>query len=293
MSGLITTAENPSFNYSERVKELKERVADYKKKISFTDKTDLSLIGYKTAHADCKNKMIALPSWILLKYEDIPARFLIDDVNDPRLFNESFLDEFAAWIDEKLKDSGLFLRRPDSSTGLLQKLILLLRDRDLFEKSKDFILGHELGHMVYNNERKFSLGVITAGIIALCLSLLAIPFLNLFVGLIGAGIAIVILSAGIRRLPSLSPVEQEKQADCEALSKLKDARGGIYYFDTELKVNQRLHSLGEPDFDANGNRLHNTTHPALTDRLDYLSRWQKEWPQAKAPKPTLLPTRSL
>jgi hypothetical protein len=74
---------------------------------------------------------------------------------------------------------------------------------------------------------------------------------------------------------ALSPIEQEKQADREALTMLRDVRGGIYYFETELMVNRRLHALGESDFDDKGNRLHYTTHPALTDRVDYLRRWQK------------------
>lgn len=294
MSSLTITSINSSFNFVERVKEIKEKVSDFKKKNSFADRTNLSLIGYKTAHADCKTKTIALPSWVLLKHEDIPSRFLIDDVNDPRLFNERFLDEFADWINEKLKDSDLFMGRPDSSTGLLQKLILLLRDPDLFEKSKDFILGHELGHMLYNNERKLFLGVITVGIIALCLSLLAIPFVNLAIGLIGATIAIVIVAAGFSRLPSLPPIEQEKQADRESFAMLGDVRGGIYYFETELMVNRRLHSLEESSkFDEKGNHRHYTTHPRLTDRVAYLHAWQEQGPQFKAQKPAVLQSRQL
>src|SRR6267154_3472703 len=98
----VTTKNNfnSPFDCQTRVKELNEKLQDSKQKMSLTSKIDLSLIGFKPAQANITDKIVELPSWFLFKYDDIPPRFIINDINDPRLVNDQFLNEFAAWINE-------------------------------------------------------------------------------------------------------------------------------------------------------------------------------------------------
>src|SRR5579862_5810098 len=139
---------SPPFDGPQRVKELEDKVADFKRRMSITSKTDLAFLGFGDYAVNYKG-IIKLPTWYLLKYEDIPSRFLIHDINDSRLSDEHFLQEFSDWINVQLTASGLSSVCRSSKPIDLQRLILLLRDRDLFEKNKDFSIAHELGHIAY------------------------------------------------------------------------------------------------------------------------------------------------
>lgn len=277
---------NPTFNGPQRVKELEDKVADFKRRMSITTKTDLGFLGFEdNGSANYGKRMIKLPTWYLLKYEEIPSRFLIHDINDPRLLDERFLEGFSDWINDKLTEGGLSSICRSSKPSDIQRLILLLRDRDLFEKTKDFSIGHELGHIAYSKEKFLWLGAVTVGIVALVLSLLLIPILGLAIGLVGAGIALAITSVGVYRLPKLSDNEQEKKADLDAVKMLKDATGGIYNFETHMMFNRRIRlqdSQNESKYDQKGNNLRDKRHPPLSDRVDYLQQWQRGQTSEKA-----------
>src|ERR1043165_7510643 len=250
---------NSSFNAQERVNGLKEKLHDISQKMSLSSIPELSLSGFEVAYSNSKKKIIGIPSWFLLKQEDIPPRFLVDDVNDPRLTNDQFLNEFSNWINDTLKDSGLASVCRQASPRDLQNIILLLRDREQFEKSKDFTLAHESAHLLYEEQRTLPLGLIILGIIAAVVSLIVIPFLGLTVGLLGLGAGIVIGLVGYHRLSELSDMEKKKQADLDAVKMLGTAEGGIYDFETELMMNRRVRfqreQLGQSswDIDARGN----------------------------------------
>ena len=290
----------PPFNGQQRVKELEDKVADFKRRMSITTKTDLAFLGFEdNARANFGKRMIELPTWYLFKHEDIPSRFLIQDINDPRLVDERFLEEFSNWINDKLTEGGLSSIRRSSTPSDIQRLILLLRDRDLFEKTKDFTIGHELGHIAYSKEKYLWVGVMTAGIIGLTLSLLLAPIIALAMSSVLAvagsafaitGIAAGIFSAGLYCLPKLSGLEQEKKADLDSVKMLKDATGGIYNFETHMMFNRRIRlqdSQNESKYDEKGNNLRDKKHPLLSDRVAYLQHWQFQ-PTSKKEAPKLM-----
>ena len=74
-------------------------------------------------------------------------------------------------------------------------------------------------------------------------------------------------------------MEEEKKADLDAVEMLQDASGGIHYFDTIAKHNilvRQQNLASTQSFDAQGNNLNDINHPPLTERVDYLRRWQIE-----------------
>jgi hypothetical protein len=249
-------------------------------------------------HFKSIKNIIKVPSWFLFKYNDIPQNFRITNVNDPRLTDSSFLKAFAAFLNSKISESGLscICHRADDTT--LAKVIRLLRDPVLYEKSKDFILGHELAHSFVNQCIKvnlsrrlkeiFSIGGIGYGIFLLFLALALIPLVatTVTVCIATCAVTITVISIGIwiKRSnektvphPNLSPIQEEKFADLLAAQILGDAEGGIYYFKTTMIHHLAIRCLHKKKFDALGNHLKDTKHPKLSERVEYLQKWQNRF----------------
>lgn len=257
-------------------------------------RVEVSLCPFaESPHAQLKENVIQLPSWFLLRYDDIPQRFRIDDIDDPRIRDQDFLNDLARWINGKFREAGICHVVRFADYGIFQTVILLLRDRDLFEKSKDFILAHELAHLNHsqveegkfyseNMQRSVSAGGLIGGILLLILALSLIPYVPIAVSLVAGGIGVALCSLPLLRgrsepARSVCSVAEEKLADMDAVEALQDARGGIYRFETF-----RLHYLGVREsnpsarnrVDALGNNLEDRDHPPLTERIAYLRQWQ-------------------
>lgn len=249
----------------------------------------------ESPHALLGQNVIGLPSWFLFRYDDIPERFRLASVDDPRVTNRDFLNDLAGWINGKLQEAGIsHLVRP-ADYGILQSTIMTMRDPELFEKSKDFILGHELAHLNHTQveQNKFysdkvqeavSGGGLIGGILLIVLSVSLLPYIPIVVSLVAGGIGLALsIGSCVNALKNpVSPsavtaVAEEKHADLDSAEALQDARGGIYRFDT-----LRVHYLGirqtNPSMrnriDENGNNVEDTKHPPLTERIAYLRRWQ-------------------
>jgi hypothetical protein len=129
-------------------------------------------------------------------------------------------------------------------------------------------------------------GGVMAGAFLVVLAISIIPIVHLSVTVATAGFAIAIFTAGavfacssFYSVPSVSDIEEEKRADLKAAEILGDAEGGIYYFSTSLMRNlilRRQPSVTDQTIDENGNNLSDKRHPKLTDRLEYLRKWQAE-----------------
>lgn len=279
------------FNYQSRFEEFQNKLRDYEKKMNLLNPVDLSIVDFrKSAHAKLSSRSIHLPSWFLFKYEDIPARFLINDMNDPRLVNPVFLNEFAGWINGKISEMGLtsFCRPADH--GALQRVIKLLRDPILYEKGKDFVIGHELAHLAHSQEgflakayETMSIGGIMVGIFTLILAVSITPVVHLTITVGVAGIAIAITGGSAlawfnqAKPANLSEIEEEKKADLDSVRMLNDAEGGIYYFQSSIAHHlalRRSQPAMRRDIDERGNNLNDKDHPPLTDRVAYLTQWQ-------------------
>jgi hypothetical protein len=286
------------FNYENRFDEIKEKLRNLERKLNLSVNVNLGIANFDdSAYFQPSKNIIKLPPWFLFKYNDIPHNLRITDVNDPRLNDSHFLNAFAAFLNSKISESGLscICRRADQTT--LARVIKLLRDPVLYEKGKDFILGHELAHFFVNQRIKanfsqrlqevVSIGGIGCGVVLLFWAVAIIPLAHITATVCIGTCALIITSISIGTWikrskeetvphPSLSDIEEEKFADLQAVRILGDAEGGIYYFKTQMIHHLAIRCLHKKAVDALGNNLKDTKHPKLSDRVEYLQEWQRE-----------------
>lgn len=191
-------------------------------------------------------------------------------------------------MNERFSEAGLAPICREVDPLALQTVIKLMRDQNLYEKSKDFTLCHELSHASRHQARTMSdsikdaipcVGVI-GGILLLFLAVSIIPFVQITVTLVVGGIAvtIAILATLIgNKIVTQAAIEEEKLADMDASKALQDATGGIYLFETYRHQNLAAQRSNPTlNIDANGNNLRDKNHPPLTERIAYLKAWQSQ-----------------
>ncbi len=297
---MVTSISSLSFSRIAdlRLGEIKSKIQSLESRMGVQKPVEVKFCPFaESPHALLRENVIQLPSWFLLRYDDIPERFRLASVDDPRVTNQDFLNDLAGWINGKLQEAGIsHLVRP-ADYGILQSTIMMLRDPELFEKSKDFILGHELAHLNHTQveqskfysdkvqEAVFGGGLI-GGILLLVLSVSLLPYIPIVISLVAGGIGLALsIGSCVNALKTpastseINAVAEEKHADLDSADALQDARGGIYRFDT-----LRIHHLGirrtnpsmRDRIDEHGNNIGDTKHPSLTERIAYLRQWQAQ-----------------
>lgn len=254
---------------------------------------------YPFIHPNLINIEIGIPSSYLFKTEDLPSNFLIQDFNDPHLYDEQFLKSFAEGINS-LIESANRNQNPDNHFPLikppkdhsdfryLRLFLMLLRDPMLFDKCKEFLIGHELCHALENNQSAFLwleegnrityvAGTGVLGGLAFCG--LGLVFSRTLRGLSLAGIGAMLSAATIAltRFGLSKCHEIEKNCDLGAIDALNDASGSIYYFETirQLCLAEKARNASLP-CDDQGNFLNDPSHPYLTSRIAYCRQWQNK-----------------
>lgn len=235
---------------------------------------------------------IKLPSFCLLKYEDIPLQFRNDHCP-----NE---EQFAAWVNTIHQPQQLPELNPSECTDILVKFLISLRDRDLFEKQKDFIIAHEICHTLVENLNpllyfatdrmgevsaftlKIGLGIYTS-LLLVSLGIISsahwpLIFTSTIIGLAVIGVLRLVYWHSLRIRQQI-----EENCDMQAVRALNDARGGIYYFQNEIAAHivlrRSIPSLASA-IDHRGNALEDRYHPPLTARVAYLQQWQNQHAQS-------------
>ncbi|MGC2596277.1 MAG: M48 family metalloprotease [Rhabdochlamydiaceae bacterium] len=191
----------------------------------------------------------------------------------------------------------------------------MMRDKDGFEQGKEFVLAHEIAHLSHGLKKRmllesatlwttFIVPALFAVVIAIAFP--SLPFVAL--GAIGVGaFATSCMTAYHFNRTNWIPFwdAEEKKADLDAVKSLQNSQGGVYFFETirqhNLKARQATVFRKPPVFkftdfrrslkersdwgkdmcpfyaiDENGNNRGDKTHPPLTDRIDYLQKWQTE-----------------
>lgn len=283
----ISTTLSTSF-LPQRITEIQSQVYDLKNKFKIEKPIKVAIRDFaKSACAKFKDHSIRVPSWMLFKQEDIPSEFIIDDINDPRLYDRSFISRLADWMNTKIREANLSTICRSVDGGVLQWVVMLMKDRDLFEESKAFIIGHETAHLLQEQERiRKGIWQKTGTVIALLLGVLALVAIPLVhVGFaVGLGmVAVTVLSISLIQFKEGQgsgsiDLECERDADMRAASILNNAEGGIHYFNTKrlyhLKMCEVAASSITCHYDKEGNFLSDTKHPPLSDRVAYLRAWQ-------------------
>jgi hypothetical protein len=286
-----------SFNYSQRREEVLQKIRFFEKEMGISRPVTLGIRAFhKSACVDLNQRIIEVPFWFLFRPEDVPEQFRIRTLNDPRLTDNHFLNQMAGWINGKIQEAGLTSICRPTDLGTLQLFSNLLRDPEKYAQSRDFIIGHEVAHLSHEQATGVAEMISIAqdsiaafGVIAPLFALVLIfgftPLISVGFALTAAGIAFTISATSLviwltqkKSAPSLSDVEQEKKADLDSAKVLRNAQGGIYYFDAvrmhQLRIRHR--NSANTSIDELGNNLGDKKHPPVTERLAYLNQWQLE-----------------
>ena len=287
-----------SFNYEEGMEELRQKMRFLESKLGISKPADLSVGAFNSSPcAKFATNSIQIPAWFLFRHDDIPAEFQVANITDPRITDRGFLNTLATWMNHKIGQAGLTTICRPVDLGTLQFFVQLLRDRALYEKCRDFAIGHELAHLAHSLQREhaimlediqasFSAAGITVGIFLLAISVAFLPIINVALTLTVTGIAVVISGVSLiawvnhtQVLPFPSDTQEEKNADLDSVKALQDARGAIYYFQTSRLRHLALRNADSSwasSIDVAGNNLRDTKHPPLSERIAYLQTWQSE-----------------
>lgn len=281
----VSSTRSSTFSCLSRFHELEQKVGDFQKRLGILDPVLLKISSFhKSPRALSNRQIIKVPSWFLFHYDDIPEQFRIVDCKDPRLLDEAFLHKVAAWMNGKMAQSGFRHSCQSENIGALQNALIHMGDRTLYEKGKDFILGHELTHILQGEMQQNAFrSQILRGLLVFLANCALIPF---FGAVFSTGIAVftaLTCSAGAiyyfyrswDPIP-FDAIASEKDADLRSVQILGDATGAIHYFQTSLMKNLLL-CIHNPElrgeFDEKGNNLADKGHPPLTERIAYLKEY--------------------
>ncbi len=284
-----------------RFEELKSKIQSLESQMGIKKKVRLEFCEFnKPCQAFLNKNIVKVSTWFLFKPDDIPPKFRITTTDDPRLVDDSFLNELSDWMNGKLREMGLSSLVCPIDHGALQSRIRSMCDPNLYEKSKDFLLAHEVAHLSHAEtegqlihshyiQSSLSLLGIVGGVFLLSLAISIIPFVHLTITLTVIAVAVIVSVSSIfgwmnrQALPvPLSSITEEKKADLDAVKALRDANGGIHHFETTRRhyLAVRRHNIASRQvIDDNGNNLKDKEHPPLAERVAYLRQWQLQFPQ--------------
>lgn len=287
-----------SFNYHKRFKEISQKLDLFADELGIRDKISLAIGQFNSRPtALLAENSVQVPFWFLFRYQDVPAQFRLTNINDPRITDDRFLSQLAAWMNQKIVGAGLGAICRPADKEVLQTVLKLLRDPNKYEECKNFVLGHEMAHHAFKQELNeaflaqdqcdiFGLGGLVLLIVMYVVAVSIIPLVNVSLTFSLIGITVMITSAVFLHahlrptIPAIADrLENEKQADLSAARALQNAEGGIYYFESH-----RLHNLAlcngfverSIHYDILGNAIYDKDHPPLTTRIDYLRAYQSE-----------------
>lgn len=231
------------------------------------------------------NNIIGLPFLFFFKTKDIPHKFMITGIDDPKLLSEEFLQQVADFVHD------LFFL-PKKTLSSFEKLairtfLLFIRDPKLSEDAKHFTLHHEMGHIVHGdyfsnffpkiiNPRSFLFGILSA---ALVLSFLVTSLLSLglqIVLVIAAFVATYVLTLLVQIGHwSFLQRKEEMRADLWAVKTAPQcAKGGIYLMTCiieTLKLERKLSWKSYFLYSPSGDFRFNLSHPSPAERIQYLN----------------------
>lgn len=90
------------------------------------------------------------PVSFLLEKKDLPERFYIENLNDPKLSDTNFLKDFHNWV---LKYFYINIKNAENKFDpkASKTLLILLNDFEKYDLAKQFVICHELAHCILNH----------------------------------------------------------------------------------------------------------------------------------------------
>ncbi len=229
------------------------------------------------------NNAMFLPVLMLLDKQDIPEHLRLRSHDDPRVFDDSYLDEVIDWLKN-------YTKNPNFDKSFVQKELIktflkLLVDDAKSKDAKEFIFGHELAHILHKHE-------VTNGhlywtllfILSIALVCALIPFGSSVAALMTAAKVSACgtgaLSAIAWIVMSRTSKAHEREADMTSKRITQKHEGGAYFFEVMRQhglaarnksptLAKRL--LARLTYDSNGHvRAFKLTHPSESERIAYL-----------------------
>ncbi len=225
-----------------------------------------------------------------IQSKDIPNQYKITGIDDPRLESDAFLQEVADYT-KKLCGYKKTTLTAEDKTALI-RFLLDIRDPELSQKGKEFILRHEMAHILHEHTHgsgnlmgKITDWIVSKKFLAICVGIVALALISALVlsvphlFVIAGAIGLFLLALTIP--PALKIIHSR---NCEMEADLTAAQlgpnsipGGIYYMENGQKYGKyarnKIPAL-KWHYDSEGNhRLRKLTHPSFTDRIAYLKSY--------------------
>lgn len=235
----------------------------------------------ETPHAT--NNAMFLPVLMLLDKQDIPEHLRLRSHDDPRVFDDSYLDEVIDWLKN-------YTKNPNFDNSFIQKELIktflkLLVDDAKSKDAKEFIIGHELAHILHKHEVTYGHVYWTLlFILSIAIVCALIPF--------GASVAALMTAAKVSAcgtgtlsaiawiVMSRTSKAHEREADMTSKRITQKNEGGAYFFEVMRQhglaarnksptLAKRL--LARLTYDSQGQiRAFKLTHPSESERIAYL-----------------------
>ncbi len=89
----------------------------------------------------------------LIDPRDVPDKFLIKGLEDPRIRNEKFFRSFTAWVDSYFctKQKKDLVHNKNERDGLILFLYQASKP-ELLEKNRKFTIVHEMAHLLHHHQ---------------------------------------------------------------------------------------------------------------------------------------------
>lgn len=237
------------------------------------------------------DKRICYNYFFLIEPEDFPEEFRLTNENDPRLYNNKYLNQFSELIKNKLGMEKLTINEIDRS--VLRIILKLLSNPEKCKLAKEFLLAHEISHLFYQHRISFNADSqkwrLAKRVTSIAIGILSgVMVMKITISyLLGTACGISIFGITLFALNILQECsisrKQEKEADLKA-SELVGPEGGIYFFETMRKniisfsknpdlslIKRMLIQIG---FNGKGDFRFNqfVTHPNPRERVEYLQK---------------------
>lgn len=247
----------------ERYNEIEKNIKAVAKKAGLTCSHKIKLYVTKelgvspaaTGLAFAKPIMLLSPEY-LLKPEDLPSHLNLKKLENKAINEDQWVIEFEKWINKdflhytpKNPKSQLEV---DSRRGALKLWLNIFRDQSSYQKTLEFIYGHELGHINHADSLKH------------CLVDFGWKILSIL-----TGGPLIFLKEKILRAVQRS---FEKTADLFSAKVTGYSAYGAKFFEyyqEDLKKRRIKYPQLANKIDENGDHI-NSTHPKNSERISYL-----------------------
>lgn len=241
----------------------------------------------------------SIGSLLLIDPETFPSKFLVNDFDDIRMKDPTFLNELIIWLNQNYFQIGDLdpCQVGEQERNELKIFLVLISNPEKFKKTTEHTIAHELAHHFYKHYEKEPFKILKSSEEAdlnkelLSYSLGSAALCGILGSFMSSSIGIQILCGvmgGIAGLflPFINLInhdakcrEQEKEADLLGAKALQDASGLIY----ECEVRERYfqHCLQQFNLEEQKMILKkreryalNEIHPSNSTRIKYLTEFQ-------------------